>query len=86
VAIQIRLAQAENRDVTPVLSALVDIPHFGSLHRSQGDRMVQWTQYYARQYLDRMDSPTHQAGLDWREATLRHLENRPDLPKFYRRG
>jgi hypothetical protein len=57
VAKQIRLAQAEDRDVTPVLSALVDIPLFGSLHREQGDRLVQWTQYYARECLRRIQPP-----------------------------
>lgn len=84
VAKQIRLAQAEDRDVTPVLSALVDIPHFGSLHREQGDRLVQWTQYYARECLHRIQHP-FDPGINWREAMLRHLENRPELPKFYRR-
>ena len=85
VAKQIRLAEAEDRDVTPVLSALVEIPHFGSLHREQGDRLVQWTQYYARECLRRIQHP-FDPGINWREAMLRHLENRPELPKLYRRG
>jgi hypothetical protein len=25
------------------------------------------------------------SGVDWREAGLRHLEERPQLPRFYRR-
>jgi len=85
VAKQIRAAQAEGRDVTPVLSALVEIPHFGSLHHAQGDRLVQWTQYYARDYLSHMRNGTAR-GISWTEVMLRHLENRPDIPKFYRRG
>ena len=84
VASQIRLAEAEGRDVTPVLSALVDIPHFGNLHHAQGDRLVQWTQYYARDYLNHVRrNPS--TGINWAKAMLRHLENRPDIPKFYRR-
>ena len=85
IAKQIRLAEAESRDVTPVLSALVDIPHLGSLHHEQGDRLVQWTRYYARDYLSHVrDHPT--PGINWPQAMLRHLENRPDIPRFYRRG
>ena len=88
VAQHIRLAAAEGRDVTPVLSALAEIPHFGRLGHSQGDRLVQWTQYYAKDYLQAMrrENPSAYPGLDWREIKLRHLENRPELPKFYRRG
>lgn len=38
------------------------------------DPLAHWTQHYAKQYLRRPG-----------EATLRHLENRPVLPKFYRK-
>ena len=51
IARQIRLAMAEGRDVTPVLSALAEVPCFGGLGRSQGDPLVHWTQHYAREYL-----------------------------------
>jgi hypothetical protein len=37
VAKQIRLAQAEDRDITPVLSALVEIPCLGRLGHAQSD-------------------------------------------------
>jgi hypothetical protein len=37
VAKQIRLAEAEGRDVTPVLSALAEIPSLGRLGHVQGD-------------------------------------------------
>ena len=82
VAKQIRLAQAENRDVTPVLSALAEIPCIISRDQPTGDPRVHWTRHYAREYL-------HAAGrkigdVNMREAKLRHLENRPTLPGFYR--
>ena len=82
VARQIRLARAENHDVAPVLAALVDIPHFGNLHHAQGDRMVQWTQYYARQSLHRIRNES----LPGLESWLKHLENRPEIPNYYRHG
>jgi hypothetical protein len=84
VAKQIRLAMAESRDVSPVLRALAEIPCFGNLKQAQGDRLVQWTRHYARDYLHAMERET--ITFDWREARLRHLESRPTLPKFYRRS
>lgn len=84
VARQVRLADSEGRDVTPVLLALVNIPHFGRLHHEQGDRLVQWTQHYAQHYLDAVKRHPR-TGVNWGEAALRHLENRPELPKFFRR-
>lgn len=83
IARQIRLAMAEHRDVTPVLSALAEIPCIGRLGHVQGDPLVHWTRHYAQQYLHAMSRQTGTFGR--REAQLRHLENRPDLPKFYRR-
>lgn len=83
VAKQIRLAQAEGRDVTPVVSALTDMPSFGRLGHAQGDPLVHWTQHYARQYLQAMRQESEH--FDIREARLRHFENRPTLPRFYRR-
>jgi len=83
IAKQIRSAMSEGRDVTPVLQALAEVPSFGGLGRGQGDPLVHWTQHYAREYLHAM---SHRVGtFDMREAKLRHLENRPDLPQFYRR-
>jgi hypothetical protein len=82
VAKQIRLAQAEDRDITPVLSALVEIPCLGRLGHAQGDPLVHWTRHYAREYLH---AARRQIGnVDMREANLQHLENRPALPKFHR--
>ncbi len=85
IAYQIRLAETEGRDVTPVLSALAAIPCFGRLGHQQGDPQVLLTKQYAREYLRAM---RHQdAGPFYsRESQLRRLENRPELPKFYRRG
>ena len=83
VARQFRLAMAEQRDVTPVLSALAEIPCMGGLGRVQGDSLVHWTKHYAQEYLRAMSRQT--GTFDRREAQLRHLENCPTLPKFYRR-
>jgi len=83
IAKQIRSAMSEGRDVTPVLQALAEVPSFGGLGRGQGDPLVHWTRHYAREYLHAI---SHRVGtFDMREAKLRHLENRPDLPQFYRR-
>jgi len=83
VARQIRLAMAEQRDVTSVLSALAEIPCIGGLGRVQGDSLVHWTKHYAQEYLRAMSRQT--GTFDRREAQLRHLENCPTFPKFYRR-
>lgn len=83
VAKQIRRARGEGRDVEPVLSALAEIPCLGRLGKSHGDSLVHWTRYYARDYLRHVNRMGR--GVDWVEARLRHLENRPSLPKFYRR-
>lgn len=85
VAKQIRTALAEGRDVTPVLSALSEIPCLGRLGHKQGDPRVHWTKRYARDYLRAMRHQ-NQASFDVCEATVRHLENLPMLPKFYRRA
>ncbi|HKV93153.1 MAG TPA: hypothetical protein VJW20_11460 [Candidatus Angelobacter sp.] len=83
VARQIRLAADEGRDVAPVLSALWMIPSLSSHGHGKPDPLVYWTKHYARQYLGYL---RRKAGdLDMREAGLRHLENRPVLPKFFRR-
>jgi hypothetical protein len=82
VAQQVRLADAEGRDATPVISALVEIPHIGRLGHGPYDPLVHSTVEFARQYLRGVQ---HKIGeLDTREAELRRLENRPELPKFYR--
>ena len=76
VARHVRLAILDERDPTPVVAALRDMPHFRS------DLLAHLVSEYARTYLRQSSM---QAGLvDWREAVLKHLENRPDLPKFYR--
>jgi hypothetical protein len=84
IAKQIRLAIAENRDVTPVLSALAAIPRVGSKRSPQGDPLVRLVQRYAGDYL--RTGHRKFGDIDMREAKLRHFESRPDLPKFYRRG
>jgi len=84
VAKQIRMAQAEGRDVTPVLSALAEAPSLGSLGRPQGDPLFHSVRYYAGDYLRHMRRKT--GNLDMAEAKMRHLENRPTLPHFYRRS
>jgi len=83
VAKQIRRARDEGRDAEPVLSALAAIPSFGRPGHAQGDPLVHWIRYYARDYLRHANQRT--TGVDWAEARLRHVENRPMLPKFYRR-
>lgn len=83
VAKQIRSAQAEGRDVVPVLSALAAIPCFGRPGRTQGDPLVHWTRRYASDYLHAI-SLVQTANVDMKQAKLRYLENRPTLPRFYR--
>ncbi len=70
---QVRLAQAEQRDVTPVLSALTEMP------RMRDDILARWTRDYAGDYL-------RFSAMGRQEALLQALENRPPLPKFYRRS
>jgi len=82
VAQQVRLADAEGRDATPVISALAAIPHLGRPGHGPYDPLVYMTVTYAREYLRRVQHPGE---LDMREVELRRLENRPELPKFYRR-
>jgi hypothetical protein len=81
IAKQIRLAEAEGRDVTPVLTALAEMPRFGRPRYAREDPMVHGIERYAREYMWAM---RHRA-FDRLAAQLRHLENRPMLPKFYRR-
>jgi len=83
VARQVRLADAEGRDATSVISALAEIPHLGRPGHGPFDPLVHSTVEFAREYLRRVQ---HKIGeLDVREVELRRLENRPALPKFYRR-
>ena len=83
IARQVRLAKTEGRDVTPVLSALADTPSLRGPGRPQGDPLVHSIKRYAQDYLHNMHRKID--GVDMSEATLKHLENRPALPKFYRR-
>jgi len=73
IARQVRLAEAEKRDVTPVLSALEEMPY---LH---DDLLAHWVRRYASYYL------IHSGSEQRRESALRHLENRHEPPEFYRR-
>lgn len=83
VARQVRLADAEGRDATPVISALAEIPHRGRPGHGPYDPLVHMTVEFAREYLRRVQHKTGE--LNMREVELRRLENRPELPKFYRR-
>lgn len=84
VARQIRMAQAEGRDITPVLTDLVEAPVLGSLGRPEGDPLFHSVRHYARDYLRHMHRKI--GGINLSEAKLRHLETRPELPQFYRRS
>ncbi len=83
VARQVRLADAEGRDATPVVSALAEIPHLGRPGHGTYDPMVHMTVEFAREYLRNVQQKRGE--VDMREVELRRLENRPELPKFYRR-
>jgi hypothetical protein len=69
---QVKLAQAEQRDVSPVLSALAEAP------RTREDSLARWTRDYAQDYL-------RHAAMGRGEALVQGLENRPALPRFFRR-
>jgi hypothetical protein len=84
VAKQIRMAQIEGRDVTPVLTALAEAPSLGSLGRPQGDPLFHSVRHYASDYLRHMHRKI--GNVDMEAARLRSLENRPTLPDFYRRS
>ncbi len=76
VAKHVRFAKLEERDPTPVVVALRDMPHLGN------DLLAHLVCEYARTYLRQSAMPV--GSVDWTEAALKHLENRPTLPKFYR--
>jgi hypothetical protein len=76
VAKHVRLAMLEERDPTPVVAALCDMPHLRT------DVLAHLVCEYARTYL--RQSSMRGGRVDWAEAALKHLENRPALPKFYR--
>ena len=80
VAEQIRLAEAESRDVSPVLSALAVIPLLRDRLYPHGDFVASWVRQYASQYL----RAVHHKNEVMRRGTLRRLENHSTLPKFYR--
>ncbi|HEX8894001.1 MAG TPA: hypothetical protein VF783_11795 [Terriglobales bacterium] len=71
VARQVRLAEKENRDVTPVLSALKQMP----LSIAKADPCAHTIQFLAAHFLA--------AGV--REPIIRGLKEADVLPKFYRR-
>lgn len=83
VGTQIRRARDEGRDMEPILSALAEIPCLGRLGKPQGDPRVLWVRHYAWDYLRHMNRSM--SAVNWAETRLRHLENCPTLPKFYRR-
>lgn len=78
VAKQIRLADAESRDPAPVLKALAEIP------RDRNDVLVEWVHTYAQRCLAAAAAPNSR--IERVAGMLRHLESRPVLPRFYRRG
>jgi hypothetical protein len=84
VARQIRIAREQGRDVTPILNALVEAPSLGGVGSSQGDPLFDSVRRYARDYLRHINRKI--GDTDMGEARLRYLENRPTLPKFYRRS
>jgi hypothetical protein len=84
VAKQIRMAQVEGRDVTPVLTALAEAPSLGSLGRPQGDPLFHSVRHYASDYLRNMHRKI--GNVDMAAARLRSMESRPTLPDFYRRS
>jgi hypothetical protein len=77
VAAQIRSAEKENRDITSALSAICDAPRYPD------DLQGRLIDEYARRYLRR--SMMKMGTTNWKEAALKHLEERPTLPTFYRR-
>jgi hypothetical protein len=76
VAKHVRLAMLEERDPTTVVTALRDMPHLRT------DPLAHLVCEYARAYLQQ--SSMRGDSVDWAEAALKHLENRPALPRFYR--
>jgi hypothetical protein len=76
VAKHVRLAMLEERDPTPVVAALRDMPHLRT------DPLAHLVCEYVRGFL--RHSSMRGGPVDWAEAALKHLENRPTLPKFYR--
>lgn len=84
VARQVRLAIAENRDVTPVLNALCMIPSWPSMDLVRLDEPVlRNTKHFVGLYLALTQGPGDAATM--REAALKRLENQPTPPEFYRR-
>jgi len=73
---QVRLAQSEQRDVAPVLAALAEMP------RMRDDHLARWTPDYVGDYAGEY---LRFSAMGRQEAFLQALENRPPLPKFYRR-
>ena len=81
VARQVRLAVAEDRDVTPVLNALCMIPSWPSMDQLRLDEPVlRNTKHFAGIYLAFTRRPGDVATM--REVALKRLENQPTLPKF----
>lgn len=76
VAKHVRLAIMDQRDPTPVITALRDMPHLRT------DLPAHLVCEYARTYLQQ--SSMGGDSVERTEAILKHLENRPTLPTFYR--
>jgi len=76
IAKQVRLAQSEQRDVTPVLSALAEMP------RLRDNSSARWASDYTCEYAE---AYLRHSAMGQQEALVQGLENRPPLPKFYRR-
>jgi hypothetical protein len=80
VAKQVRPAEAESRDVTPVLSAPAEFPILNDPLYPPGDFITRWIRQHASQYL----RAVHHSDDFLRAATLRRLENHRLLPRYYR--
>jgi hypothetical protein len=75
-----RHAEGESRDVTPMLSALAEIPVLRNRRYPLGDFVTSWIRRYASEYLRALH---HR--IDFvRTATLGRLESHAMLPKYYR--
>lgn len=78
VASQVRAADAEGRDATPVLNALASMPVM------RDELMGRLIADFARRFMHSV-SRRDDASASMHEALLRHYENLPTPPKYYRK-
>lgn len=83
VATQIRMAEAEERNVRPVLSALAALPNFWEKGKGQQRALNYWIRHHASLCLRVKALPLQESS--WHRSSLRNLESCQALPKFYRR-